>query len=84
MNIQASEYKSRKYKSARSHPGQKSKSETVEFDFKKKEVAENVVRSLDEARKFLRGELELKSIDGDLVRWMKIAEEMGENEHRGV
>ena len=50
----------------------------------KEEFAKDIIHALDDGMKFLRGEIELKSIDEDLERWLKIAEEMKKNEHRDI
>jgi len=63
MNLPMYNQEVKKYKAARVHGKNEPKSDTGEYNLTKEEVAESVVRSLDDAHKFLRGEIELKSVD---------------------
>ena len=60
MNIQPINNKKYTVKSSKLS---KFKSDASQYNLTKEEVAESVINSLNEAQKYLRGEIELRSID---------------------
>ena len=80
MNLQQSSRESgKKYTAKPAKSINKSESDTSQYNLTKEEVAESVINSLNDAQKFLRGEIELRSIDELLDELDKYVDEERKN-----